>query len=130
MPSATPWTSPGSPTSWATCAGPARLAFLRFSQGQLAPLPSVAEAKAYPYTSVEREWIHTHRARSFVGSPDTVREQITRLAERAGVHEVMVTTMTHSHTDRRRSYILLAEAFAQGPAPAVIAGTAAGAAGH
>ncbi len=95
-------------------AGPARLAFLRFSQGQLAPLPSVAEAKAYPYTSVEREWIHTHRARSFVGSPETVREQITRLAARAGVNEVMVTTMTHSHTDRRHSYILLSEAFAQG----------------
>jgi hypothetical protein len=43
-----------------------------------------------------------------------VREQITRLAARAGVQEVMVTTMTHSHADRRQSYILLSEAFAQG----------------
>ena len=104
-------------------AAPARLAFLRFSQGQLEPLPSVAEAEAYPYSSVERDWIQAHRARSFVGSPDTVREQITRLAERAGVNEVMVSTMTHSHADRRRSYTLLAEAFARTP-------VAAGASGH
>ena len=31
-----------------------------------------------------------------------------RLADHAGVHEIMVTTMTHDHADRRRSYELLA----------------------
>jgi luciferase family oxidoreductase group 1 len=102
-------------------AGPARLAFLRYSQGMLEPLPSVAEAEAYPYTGVERAWIEGHRARSFAGSPETVREHVSRLAERAGVDEVMVTTMTHSHADRRRSYTLLAEAFALAPVAATAA---------
>jgi luciferase family oxidoreductase group 1 len=99
-------------------AGPARLAFLRYSQGALEPLPSVAEAEAYPYSGAESDWIQGHRARSFVGSPETVREQISRLAARAEVGEVMITTMTHSHADRRRSYTLLAEAFASAPAEA------------
>ena len=29
-----------------------------------------------------------------------------------GVDEIMITTMTHDHADRRRSYEMLAEAFA------------------
>jgi luciferase family oxidoreductase group 1 len=92
-------------------AGPARLAFLRFSQGRREALPSVAEAQAYPYDSVERDWVKAHRARMFAGSPETVREEVSRLAEQAGVGEVMVTTMIHDHQERRRSYELLAEAF-------------------
>jgi luciferase family oxidoreductase group 1 len=96
-------------------AGPARLAFLRFSQNRREPLPTVAEAKAYDYHPVEQDWIRAHGGRWFVGSPQTVRERISRLAEEAGVREVMVTTMTHSHRDRRRSYELLAEAFAPAP---------------
>jgi luciferase family oxidoreductase group 1 len=92
-------------------AGPGRLAFLRFSQNLRQPLPTVAEARAYRYHPVEQDWIRAHSGRWFVGSPETVRERITRLAEEAGVGEVMVTTMTHDHRDRRRSYELLAEAF-------------------
>jgi alkanesulfonate monooxygenase SsuD/methylene tetrahydromethanopterin reductase-like flavin-dependent oxidoreductase (luciferase family) len=97
-------------------AGSGRLAFLRFSQNVRQPLPSVAEANAYRYHPVEQDWIQAHSGRWFVGSPETVREQITRLAEEAGVGEVMVTTMTHEHKDRRRSYELLADAFAVAPA--------------
>ena len=51
------------------------------------------------------------RERFFVGSPATVRQKITALAERAGTREIMVTSMIHDHADRRRSYELLAEAF-------------------
>jgi luciferase family oxidoreductase group 1 len=93
-------------------AGPARLAFLNLSQGLREPLPTVAEARAYPYGAIERNWIEAHSARWTVGSPDTVRTKLIRLAEEAGVHELMITTMTHDHADRRRSYEWLAEAFA------------------
>jgi luciferase family oxidoreductase group 1 len=96
-------------------AGPARLAFLRFSQNLRQPLPSVAEANAYHYHPAEQDWIRAHSARWLVGSPETVRRQVTRLAEEAGVGEVMVTTMTHDHRDRRRSYELLANAFGINP---------------
>jgi len=45
-----------------------------------------------------------------------VRAQLTQLADAGGVREIMITTMTHEHSDRRRSYELLAEAFALQPA--------------
>jgi alkanesulfonate monooxygenase SsuD/methylene tetrahydromethanopterin reductase-like flavin-dependent oxidoreductase (luciferase family) len=52
-----------------------------------------------------------NRDRSFVGTPAKVHAQLTALADQAGVDEIMITTMTHEHADRRRSYELLAEAF-------------------
>jgi alkanesulfonate monooxygenase SsuD/methylene tetrahydromethanopterin reductase-like flavin-dependent oxidoreductase (luciferase family) len=52
-----------------------------------------------------------NRDRSFIGSPASVRDRLARLADAAGVDEIMITTMTHEHADRRRSYELLAEAF-------------------
>lgn len=91
------------------------LTWLRFAQGMLGPLPSVEEATSYPYTSEERAVVRMNRQRTFVGSPDTVRERLTLLATEAGVGEVMLTTMTHDHAARRRSYELLAEAFAVSP---------------
>jgi luciferase family oxidoreductase group 1 len=93
-------------------AKPLELTLLRFRQGKLGRFPSAAEAAAYPYTAEEREIIRVNRARSFIGSPATVREQLSHLADQAGVDEIMVTTMTHDHQDRRRSYEFLAEAFA------------------
>jgi luciferase family oxidoreductase group 1 len=49
-------------------------------------------------------------ARSLVGTPDTVRAGLLRLAERYGVEEVLAVTVTHDFAARVRSYELLAEA--------------------
>ena len=87
------------------------LTLLRFRTGKRARLPTVAEATEYPYTDVERAIMKESRERFFVGSPQTVREQLTNLAERCGTREIMVTTMIHDHGERRHSYELLAEAF-------------------
>jgi luciferase family oxidoreductase group 1 len=92
-------------------AQPALLNMLRLRQGRLGPLPTIDEAKVYPYTAEEREVIQASRERIFIGSPAAVEEQLTRLTLDAGVDEVMVTTMTHNHQDRRRSYELLANLF-------------------
>jgi alkanesulfonate monooxygenase SsuD/methylene tetrahydromethanopterin reductase-like flavin-dependent oxidoreductase (luciferase family) len=94
-------------------ASSADLTLLRFQQGKFSgKLPSIAEAKAHPYTAYEREIVAANRARLFVGSAATVREQLSALAVQTGVGEIMITTMTHAHEARRRSYELLAEAFA------------------
>ena len=94
-------------------AASADLVLLRFQQGKYGgTLPAVNEARLYPYTAFEREIVRANRARLFVGSPVTVGERLSRLAEEAGVREVMVTTMIHEHEARRRSYALLADAFA------------------
>jgi luciferase family oxidoreductase group 1 len=101
----------------AELASSADLTLLRFQQGKFGgKLPSIAEACAHPYTAYEREIIAANRARLFVGSAATVRAQLSALATRTGVGEIMITTMTHAHEARRRSYELLAEAFALSPA--------------
>jgi len=96
----------------AELARPLALTLLRFRTGKMGRFPSIAEATEYPYTADEREIIEMNRDRTFVGSPAIVRERLTRLADAAGVDEIMITTMTHEHADRRRSYELLADAFA------------------
>jgi luciferase family oxidoreductase group 1 len=93
-------------------AGPAELTMLRFRQGgRMGKLPSVAEAKAYPYTAEELVAVREGRQRLTVGSPATVRERLTTLAAQGAADEIMVTTIVHDHQDRRRSYELIAEAF-------------------
>lgn len=92
-------------------AKPLGLTLLRFRQGRIGRFPSPAEAADYPYTPEEREIIRANRVRSFIGSPDTVRDEILSVIEQTGARELMVTTMTHDHADRRRSYELLAETF-------------------
>ncbi len=92
-------------------AKPLQLVLLRFRTGKMGRFPTIEEANDYPYSGEERAVIEMNRDRSFIGSPRTVHEQLTRLATEGGVDEIMVTTMTHDHADRRRSYELLAEAF-------------------
>ena len=91
---------------------PLQLVLLRFRTGRMGRFPTIEEAKNYSYASEERAVIEFNRERSFIGSPETVRAQLTGLAEAGGVREIMITTMTHDHADRRRSYELLATAFA------------------
>ena len=47
-----------------------------------------------------------------IGTPSAVRERIETLARRTQADEIMVTTVTHDHDARIRSYQLLARAFA------------------
>jgi luciferase family oxidoreductase group 1 len=49
--------------------------------------------------------------RYVVGSPEKVRSQLTTMAKELSVDEVMAVTIVYSHSARRRSYELLAEAF-------------------
>jgi len=101
----------------AELARPLELSLLRLRQGRLGQLPSIADATAYDYTPDERQIIALNRDRVFIGSPSTVRERLTSLAERSGVNEIMITSLIYDHADRRRSYELLAEAFQLGGTP-------------
>lgn len=80
-------------------------------RGQFLPLPSVEEAKAYPYSESDRAIIARNRAKLFVGSPATLLRTLTPLIEASEADEVMVITATYDHEARKRSYSLLAEAF-------------------
>ncbi len=91
------------------------LSFLRLRSGRPGPLPSPAEARAYEYTDVEREWVKTRRNHHVIGAPATVRAQLDGLLAQTEADELMVTSMIHDHQRRLRSYELLAEMFGVRP---------------
>jgi luciferase family oxidoreductase group 1 len=99
----------------AELAKPLALTLLRFRSGKMGRFPSIEEAANYQFSPEELEIVEMNRNRSFIGTPASVRERLTLLADQAGVDEIMITTMTHDYADRRRSYELLAEAFALAP---------------
>jgi luciferase family oxidoreductase group 1 len=87
------------------------LNWVRRARGEYLPLASPEEAAAYPYSPIDRERIKARRARLFVGTPASVREQLAPLLAATKADELMVTTMIHDHAARRRSYELLVQAF-------------------
>jgi alkanesulfonate monooxygenase SsuD/methylene tetrahydromethanopterin reductase-like flavin-dependent oxidoreductase (luciferase family) len=73
------------------------------------PFPSPAQAAAYAWTDAERKLVADRVATQFVGTPATVVEKLRTLQRATGADELLVTTMTYQHTDRVRSFELLAE---------------------
>jgi luciferase family oxidoreductase group 1 len=96
-------------------ASSADLHYARRAKGEYMPLASPEEAAAYPYTPVDRERIARQRTRLVVGAVEEVRKRLLALQEATKADEIMITTMVYDHGARRRSYELLAEAFALAP---------------
>jgi luciferase family oxidoreductase group 1 len=94
----------------------ADLHFARRAKGEYVPLASPEEAASFPYTPIDRDRIARHRERLIVGGIDSVKSRLISLIETTRADELMITTMAFDHAGRRRSYELLAEAFAIAPA--------------
>ena len=88
------------------------LQLLRFGRGERLTYPTAAEVAAYRFTPDDERHLAHNRPRVVSGNPAQVREQLTALAAAYGVDEVLAVTITADFEDRRRSYELLAEAFA------------------
>jgi luciferase family oxidoreductase group 1 len=88
---------------------------LQLERGGLGPIPSIAEAEAYPYSQQERLRLAVMRRRQVVGAPEAVKEQILALSAAYGVSEVVAVTICHDPAARRRSYDLLAAVFGLPP---------------
>jgi len=73
------------------------------------PFPSPAEARAHRWTEEEQALVVDRIQTQVVGSPAAVVEHLGRIVDVTEADEVVVTTMTHDHADRVRSYALLAE---------------------
>ncbi|MCT2582841.1 LLM class flavin-dependent oxidoreductase [Actinophytocola gossypii] len=89
--------------------GPASLAFLKLRTGKPEALVTPEEAAAYPYTDQERAFAEDRFADQAVGSPETVRRQLTGLLDRTGADELMLTTMVYDQEERIRSFELISE---------------------
>jgi luciferase family oxidoreductase group 1 len=89
-------------------ASSSRMMLSLLRQGRLIEIPPVEKALRYLET---RERSSGGR-RAVIGSPETVRAGLEAVAAEYGAEEVLVLTITHDHAARRRSYELIAGAFA------------------
>lgn len=94
-------------------ASSARVAFLQFLGGQPMPIPPVDVALHLIEHRPETLQVFAQRRRAFIGDPQAVRAGIEAVAAEYGAEEVLVVTITHDHQARKRSYQLLADAFAR-----------------
>jgi luciferase family oxidoreductase group 1 len=88
------------------------LAWLLRKTDRRSQIPTPEEGLCYPFTIQERGWIEEARRLHIVGSPKTVKAGIENLAARTQADEIIISTVIHDHRKRRRSYELIARAFA------------------
>ncbi|MFI0977216.1 MsnO8 family LLM class oxidoreductase [Streptomyces sp. NPDC021093] len=81
---------------------------IRTAEGAI-PFPTPDEARAHVWTDADRALVQDRVETQFVGSPARVADQLEQLREATGADELLITTITHGHADRVRSYELLAE---------------------
>ena len=107
---------------WAVCADTdeeaqklatsSRMTFTLLRQGRLIPVPPPETAERFLASQGDGL---AGRRRTIVGSPDTVKSGIEQAVAEYGAEEAIVVTITYDHAARRRSYELIAEAFAIAP---------------
>ncbi len=90
---------------------------LRRARGIEGPFPTLEEAEAYEYSPPEHAYVMQERARLTSGNPDEVRAKLLALGERFAADELIIITGTGDYASRRRSYELIAEAFALDATP-------------
>lgn len=71
-------------------------------------VPTIEEAEQYHYTIDDRKMIEEMRSKMVIGNPKEVRAHLNKLQSLYQNDEFMIVTITHSYTDRTRSYELLA----------------------
>jgi len=108
---------------WAICAeseeeaqrlaSSSRMTLRLLHENRLIPVPPVDKALRFLESrGTPPEGSMARSRRGIIGDPDKVRAGIENVAREYGAEEVMVVTITHDHGARRRSYELIAEAFA------------------
>jgi luciferase family oxidoreductase group 1 len=85
---------------------------IRTAEGAI-PFPTPDEARAHSWTDADRELVADRVETQFVGSAAQVADQLERLRDATEADELIITTITHDHQDRVRSYRLLAEEWAR-----------------
>ncbi|MCX4816837.1 LLM class flavin-dependent oxidoreductase [Streptomyces sp. NBC_01239] len=81
---------------------------IRTAEGAI-QFPTPDEARAHRWTDEDRALVQDRVDTQFVGSPTRVADQLEQLQEATGADELLITTITHAHKDRVRSYELLAQ---------------------
>lgn len=77
------------------------------------PFPTPKEAAEHIWADDEKTLVQDRLDTQFVGSPATVVSELETLQRVTGADELLITTITHDHGDRVRSYQLLADAWSR-----------------
>jgi alkanesulfonate monooxygenase SsuD/methylene tetrahydromethanopterin reductase-like flavin-dependent oxidoreductase (luciferase family) len=81
---------------------------IRTGEGAI-PFPAPADAAAHSWTDEDRSLVADRVDTQFVGTPKQVADKLEQLRDASAADELIVTTITHAHADRVRSYQLLAD---------------------
>jgi alkanesulfonate monooxygenase SsuD/methylene tetrahydromethanopterin reductase-like flavin-dependent oxidoreductase (luciferase family) len=85
---------------------------IRTAEGAI-KFPTPDEARLHQWTEEDRGLVKDRIDTQFVGSPAQVADQLEQLRDATGADELIITTITHDHADRVRSYKLLAQEWAR-----------------
>ena len=85
---------------------------IRTAQGAI-QFPTPEEARRHAWSDADRDLVTDRIDTQFVGTPSQVADQLERLRDATEADELIITTITHDHADRVRSYQLLAEEWAR-----------------
>ena len=85
---------------------------IRTAEGAI-QFPTPEQARRHVWSDADRELVADRIETQFVGTPGQVADQLERLRDATGADELIITTITHDHADRVRSYQLLAEEWAR-----------------
>jgi alkanesulfonate monooxygenase SsuD/methylene tetrahydromethanopterin reductase-like flavin-dependent oxidoreductase (luciferase family) len=81
--------------------------------GGAIPFPSEEQAAAHVWSDEDRALVDDRVRTQFVGDPETVAGKLRVLRDVTGADELLLTTITHRHEDRVRSYELIAKAWGE-----------------
>ena len=81
---------------------------IRTAEGAI-QFPTPEQARRHQWTDADRALVADRVETQFVGTPRQVADQLERLRDATAADELIITTITHDHADRVRSYQLLAD---------------------
>ena len=81
---------------------------IRTAEGAI-QFPTPEQARRYQWTDADRALVADRVDTQFAGTPRQVADQLERLRDATEADELIITTVTHGHADRVRSYQLLAD---------------------
>jgi alkanesulfonate monooxygenase SsuD/methylene tetrahydromethanopterin reductase-like flavin-dependent oxidoreductase (luciferase family) len=84
---------------------------IRTAEGAI-QFPTPEEARRHLWTDADRNLVADRTATQFAGTPGQVADQLEQLRDATEADELIITTITHDHADRVRSYRLLAREWA------------------
>jgi alkanesulfonate monooxygenase SsuD/methylene tetrahydromethanopterin reductase-like flavin-dependent oxidoreductase (luciferase family) len=81
---------------------------IRTAEGAI-QFPTPEQARRHQWTAADRALVADRVDTQFAGTPRQVADQLERLRDATAADELIITTITHDHADRVRSYQLLAD---------------------